>query len=104
MTKILTQVTDINNHYPAFTQKTLDNRVILLEEDTKPGTLITSVQAVDEDLRENGIVRYSIDKGGYGYFEIDPATGDINLLKVVDYEDVPKFELFITAYDQGTIF
>ncbi|XP_021944400.1 cadherin-87A [Folsomia candida] len=99
---VLVQVTDINNHAPSFSQTTLDGRVLTIPENTTVGSLIVAVKALDPDLRENGVVRYSIDKGAYGYFEIDPVKGDITLVKELDDDAVSNFDLLVTAYDQGS--
>lgn len=95
-------MTDINNHAPSFSQTTLDGRVLTIPENTTVGSLIVAVKALDPDLRENGVVRYSIDKGAYGYFEIDPVKGDITLVKELDDDAVSNFDLLVTAYDQGS--
>jgi hypothetical protein len=102
ITSVRVAVTDINNHSPTFTQTTLDNRVLVIPEDVKVGSIIATIQATDEDMDDNGFVQYSIDKGAYGTFEINEDTGEISLVQELDNDKVPSYDLLVTAYDAGT--
>lgn len=102
MTPVKIQVTDINNHYPAFNEETLAKRSLIIPEDADVGSIIAKVHATDEDLKANGLVRYSIDKGAYDSFEINEVSGDIMLMKELNNEINPRFDLLVTAFDAGT--
>ena len=71
---------------------------ISVSEDTDPGTLLTTVNATDE---ESGLdITYEITGGnGLGTFSIDSTTGSIILLLSLDYETTPDYVITITVYD-----
>ncbi|CAL8113890.1 unnamed protein product [Orchesella dallaii] len=100
-TKVRITVTDINNHHPAFTEQTLSRRILTVPEDTEVGSVVLQLKAVDHDLNDNGVIRYVIDKGAYGYFEIAEETGELVLAKELDDNVVSHFDLLITAQDLG---
>lgn len=100
-TPVAVTVTDINNHHPAFSDETLGQRILDIPEDIPIGSVVAKVEASDADLGNNGRVHYSIDKGAYGFFEIDDLSGEIKLLKHLDDDVVPHFDLLVTAFDEG---
>jgi len=102
ITQVFVQITDINNHHPAFTEETLAHRIITIPEDVQIGSIVATVEATDEDLEDNGFVQYSIDKGAYGTFEINDETGEITLVKELDNDITPSYDLLVTAFDAGT--
>ena len=100
-TLVTVNVTDLNNNRPVFDSSVASEGVINVREDTQVGEVVTTVRASDPDLSENGRVTYSIDRGSYGYFEIDPESGEIKLVKALTADVMPKFELVLTAMDHG---
>ena len=64
-------IQDVNDHAPEFHAHIL---VLYVKEDTQIGTFIFNVQAIDDDIENNGEVIYSL-TGGAGTFEINPNTG-----------------------------
>ena len=64
-------IQDVNDHAPEFHAHI---RVLHVKEDTQIGTFIFNVQAIDDDIENNGEVIYSL-TGGAGTFEINPNTG-----------------------------
>lgn len=64
-------IQDINDHAPEFEAHL---GTLYVKEDTEIGTVIFNVKAMDDDIENNGKVRYSM-TGGAGIFEINPSTG-----------------------------
>lgn len=70
---------NINDNAPLFPHA-LSRRI---EEDTPVGSLITSIAARDGDV--DGQVEYAL-AAPSSYFELQRATGDLVLLKELDFE------------------
>lgn len=90
-------VQDENDHAPQFTQKLYQ---FTMQENNKPGTVVGEVQAVDEDIGENGAVVYSL-QPPHGDFQIDARTGVIRAISPLDREKQSLYELQVIAVDQG---
>lgn len=97
--QVIIQVQDGND--PPVFRKTL--YVTKLSESTPVGSSITTVSAVDKDVRpRNSQFSYSIYDGNIGNtFSIDPSSGVIVVDKVIDREDVPFYNLTVRAIDNG---
>jgi hypothetical protein len=80
----------MNDNAPSFPHA-LSRRI---EEDTPVGSLITSVAARDLDLNAADQVEYSLTAPS-DYFELQRATGDLFLLKELDFETMPEHVLSI---------
>ena len=93
MEQVKLKVEDINDTPPVFE----DLSTVKFSEDTLPGETIASLRAFDADL--NSHVAYSITQGDKNTFNIDPASGDLSLLKTVDREQVETFRLGVRADD-----
>ena len=66
-------------------------------------TQVTAVTATDSDPGPDGDLMYYISGGtGYGYFEIDPQTGNIFTSYVLTGVQQDSLMLEITAFDGGT--
>ncbi|XP_046907542.1 protocadherin gamma-C5-like [Hypomesus transpacificus] len=102
-TEITINVLDINDNPPQF-QKALYE--IPVKEDTKKGTVILTVKAVDLDEGENGEVSYSFAEDTsetvLKIFYINPETGDIFVNDILDFEQCSKYDFDIRASDKGT--
>ena len=58
------------------------------------------MKASDKDVGSNAVIRYSITSGNsQSYFVIDPETGIINTTKAIDFEQIPAFNLQVSATD-----
>ncbi|KAK7482580.1 hypothetical protein BaRGS_00026181 [Batillaria attramentaria] len=79
-----------------------------LDRETTPEgyrfTVHTSGRQIDLDLGENARIRYSIDSSSdpEGIFGIDPVTGTVTVLKLLDREVRSEYRLIVTATDGGT--
>ncbi|XP_054550276.1 protocadherin gamma-A3 isoform X19 [Talpa occidentalis] len=92
-------VLDVNDNPPIFTQP--EYRVSA-QENLPVGTRLLTVNATDPDEGFNAQVSYVLDKmpGKIAQiFDLNPVTGDISLLKSLDYEDAVFYEIKIEAQD-----
>lgn len=69
-------------------------------ENHQINSTVDIVQATDNDDGNNALLSYSLD-GGLDYFQIDNRTGLISVNKSLDRELIPKYNLHITARDNG---
>lgn len=75
-------VTDTNDNSPIFVMPSSDDFILYLSDLTSVGQVVMHVVAVDKDSGANGRVVYSILSGNEdGYFNVDPNSGFIELIK-----------------------
>jgi len=94
-------VGDINDHPPVFNQSlyTLDDAI---PEATPIDTVILRVFVTDEDIDENADITYSITSSEPAEdFYINSTTGEISIMRSLDYETHRNYTLNITAQDGG---
>ncbi|CAL8104936.1 unnamed protein product [Calicophoron daubneyi] len=77
------RVLDVNDNAPRFIFPTAGNNTVYVPQTTSPGHTIARVEAVDEDVFENGEIVYEMkfdqpEKNGE-MFEIDSLTGEVRL-------------------------
>ncbi|XP_066199799.1 protocadherin gamma-A3-like [Saccopteryx leptura] len=92
-------VLDANDNPPVFTQP--EYRVSV-QENLPVGTLLLTVNATDPDEGFNAQVSYMLDKmpGKIAQiFYLNSVTGDLSILKSLDYEDAMFYEIKIEAQD-----
>ncbi|XP_041929601.1 protocadherin 2 gamma 28 isoform X3 [Alosa sapidissima] len=93
-------VLDANDNAPVFTKAVYKS---VIPEDSKKGTLVTSISASDVDKGSNGQVSYFISNsldGVSDLFHIE-ENGDIVLVGKVDYETAKYYQIDIEAVDNG---
>ncbi|XP_037117404.1 protocadherin Fat 1a isoform X2 [Syngnathus acus] len=101
-TKVIVDVTDVNNNAPEFRQTSYRAGV---DENAPVGTSVVTVQAVDLDRGENGYVTYSITNVQPQPFVIDYFSGVIGTSELLDYELMPRiYSLKVRASDWGSPF
>ncbi|XP_013408639.1 neural-cadherin isoform X2 [Lingula anatina] len=99
-------VKDVNDNAPEFSQGTYEARDIMENDNNVPRDLLR-VSATDPDTSRNNTIRYSLD-GQFardGYFDVDPITGQVRLLKPLDRdppEGRPIWEVNVLAVDEPT--
>ncbi|BFZ24031.1 hypothetical protein BsWGS_27070 [Bradybaena similaris] len=95
-------ILDVNDNEPHFSATT----VLELDvwEDQGIGTALYIARATDLDVGSNGSVRYQLYNGLDSAFEINDLTGEISLLKWLDYEQQQEHVLVVIAEDLGTPF
>ncbi|XP_013367570.1 PREDICTED: protocadherin beta-15-like, partial [Chinchilla lanigera] len=98
--KIRVLVLDVNDNAPAFAQMLYEVQV---PENTPLGTLIVKVSARDLDTGTNGEVSYSFYSSQEigKTFELSSLSGEVRLIKLLDFETVSSYELDIEASDGG---
>ena len=90
-------VTDVNDNRPQFAANPLQ---VSVSEDSAPGSPVYTVTARDLDMGGNGTIRYDLksqfpDK----YFRMDSLSGELFLVKKLNYESAPRVFLTVQATD-----
>ncbi|XP_022668153.1 protein dachsous-like isoform X2 [Varroa destructor] len=94
-TVLAVDVNDVNDSPPVFSKSRYE---ILLSELTRVGTMILQVVAIDKDAESD--VAYDITSGNEkGQFEIGNRTGNIVLLKELDFDATEEFRFIVRAID-----
>lgn len=99
-TKLLVEVTDVNDHAPEVNFLTLS---IPVSEDVTPGTVIALFSVRDADLGPNGEVICSMSSGGP--FKLKASFDNYYSLLTdgpLDREQVSQYQVLITASDGGS--
>lgn len=99
-TTLVITVEDENDHAPTF-----DKLVYKAEmfENIPVATTVKTVRAIDKDTGKNKDIRYSIIiPTNLSTFKIDPSTGSISTLKVLDREIHAEYQLIVQAKDQAS--
>ncbi|XP_039556963.1 protocadherin gamma-B5-like [Passer montanus] len=97
--RIRVTVLDANDNAPVFSQAEYTVRV---PEDVPVGSVIIAVTATDADEGLNGHVKYSFKKiteKALEIFYLDSETGEITLLRSLDFEEGDSYELEVQARD-----
>ncbi|XP_072940790.1 protocadherin-like wing polarity protein stan [Epargyreus clarus] len=95
-------VLDDNDNYPQFSEKTY---TVTVDEDISvaDNPVIARIKATDADVGSNAAIRYAIIGGNTQMqFSIDSLSGDVSLVKSLDYEQVRSYRLVIRAQDGGS--
>lgn len=96
------RVLDDNDNYPQFSERTY---TVSVNEDINLADhpVIAHIRASDADLGINAAIRYAIIGGNTQLqFSIDSLSGDVSLVKPLDYELLRNYRLVIRA--QGKLF
>ena len=93
---VVITVQDVNDNAPQFGTNTL---IMDIVESTAIGTVITTIIATDADSGSNSQITYTMKNSEY--FAIDKNTGDLVLLKKLQYQLHTTVTLSITATDHG---
>uniref|UniRef100_H0XYZ9 Protocadherin beta 15 n=1 Tax=Otolemur garnettii TaxID=30611 RepID=H0XYZ9_OTOGA len=94
-------VLDINDNAPEFAQTLYKAQV---PENSPVGSLVVKVSARDLDAGTNGQISYSLFYSSQEIsktFELSSFTGEIRLIKKLDFETISSYELDIEASDGG---
>ena len=74
---------------------------ISVEEDTPPGTVIFQLRATDADYGNNSIITYSLLPSEYAAtFSVDPSSGNLTVIGILDRENKSQVTLLIDASDR----
>ncbi|XP_072854455.2 protocadherin gamma-A6-like isoform X11 [Pogona vitticeps] len=97
-------VLDANDNAPVFSQPVYEVEV---KENLPKGSTVCIVSAIDLDEGINGEVKYSfrkIEEAASQIFLLDSTTGEISLVRHLDYEESPSYEFEVQAEDGGGLF
>ncbi|XP_063304025.1 protocadherin gamma-B5-like isoform X27 [Pelobates fuscus] len=97
--KIMIQ--DMNDNFPVFSQ---DSYRIKVNEDAPIGFLVVRLNATDEDEGSNAQITYSfshIAKNTKDTFSLDPLSGEIKTICMLDFEVKQNYEMTVEAKDGG---
>ncbi|NWV40694.1 PCDG5 protein, partial [Grantiella picta] len=97
-------VLDASDNAPVFSQSEYTVRV---PEDVPVGSVLVTIMATDADEGLNGHVKYSLKKVSdmaSDIFRLDYETGDVTLLRSLDFEEGEYYELEVQAQDGGGLF
>ncbi|NWV74872.1 PCDGA protein, partial [Dasyornis broadbenti] len=101
--RIHVTVLDANDNAPVFSQSEYAVRV---PEDLPVGSTLVTVTATDADDGLNGQVKYSLKKKKTSsqIFHLNAETGEITLMRSLNFEEGDAYELELQAYDGGTLY
>ncbi|NXI34731.1 PCDGA protein, partial [Galbula dea] len=102
--RIRVAVLDANDNAPVFSPAEYSVRV---PEDVPVGSVLVTVTASDRDEGTNGHVKYTLKKLSdlsSDIFQLDAETGDITVVRSVDFEGGVSYELEVQAHDGGGLF
>ncbi|KAL0607956.1 Protocadherin beta-3 [Plecturocebus cupreus] len=95
------QVLDINDNAPEFAQSLYEVTVL---ENTPVNSVIVTVSASDLDTGSFGTISYSFFHASEEIrktFQLNPITGDMQLVKYLNFEAINSYEVDIEAKDGG---
>ncbi|XP_030621866.1 protocadherin Fat 4 [Chanos chanos] len=102
-TKLVVNITDVNDQIPTFTQSTYH---VSLVEHSPAGTELLVLSATDGDLGANGTVRFTFDPetptSVQDLFRLDTVSGRLSTATELDREEQSSYLLYIKATDAGT--
>ena len=98
-------IEDENDETPQFLYQQSGILNLEISENTRVGSTITTVQAVDNDRGRNGSVSYQLSRATQhkypGKFELDSNSGEIRVKSLLDRETESEYKLTVTAADGG---
>uniref|UniRef100_A0A3B5RCH3 Protocadherin Fat 4 n=1 Tax=Xiphophorus maculatus TaxID=8083 RepID=A0A3B5RCH3_XIPMA len=102
-TKLIVNITDVNDQVPTFTQSTYH---VSLVEHAPAGTELVLLSASDDDLGPNGTIRFSFDAETPAsiqeLFRLDSVSGRLSTGVELDREHQASYLLHIRAEDGGS--
>ncbi|XP_065173819.1 protocadherin-like wing polarity protein stan isoform X2 [Atheta coriaria] len=99
---VVIRVLDDNDNYPQFSERAYTATV---NEDINwnENPVVAHIKATDADQGNNAAIRFAIIGGNtQSQFTIDSLTGDVTLVKPLDYETIRSYRLVIRAQDGGS--
>lgn len=97
-TKVKIAIEDSNNNAPKFEENQYE---IEIKENTPLMTKVMRVKATDDDVGTNGGIYYYMDPLD-AYFSVDAITGDIKVVRELDFSAKQSHSLMIYARDRGS--
>ncbi|XP_074840113.1 protocadherin Fat 3 isoform X2 [Carettochelys insculpta] len=91
-------VTDVNDNSPVCDKFVYTS---LFPEDIPSNKVILQISAKDADIGSNGEIRYSLFGPGNNKFFLDPESGELKTLALLDREKISVYNLIARATDGG---
>uniref|UniRef100_A0A8C5V6C5 Protocadherin beta 3 n=1 Tax=Microcebus murinus TaxID=30608 RepID=A0A8C5V6C5_MICMU len=94
-------VLDINDNAPEFAQSLYEVQIL---ENSPPNSVIVTVSASDLDTGNFGTISYAFFHASEEIrktFQLNPVTGDMHLVKYLNFEAISTYEVDIEAKDGG---
>ncbi|XP_039692279.1 protocadherin beta-3 isoform X4 [Pteropus medius] len=94
-------VLDINDNAPEFTQSLYEVQIL---ENSPINSVIVTVSASDLDTGNFGTISYSFFHASEEIrktFQLNPITGDIQIVKYLNFETIKSYEVDVEAKDGG---
>ncbi|XP_066216273.1 protocadherin-23 [Saccopteryx leptura] len=89
------QVADVNDNAPAF----LPLEAVEIAENSLPGVIVTRISVHDADLNSAFIFSLAKESNPGNKFAIDQKSGAVVLVKALNFEEAPEYELLIQISD-----
>lgn len=100
-TTLIVRVLDDNDNYPQFSERSYSTTVAE-DMDYTTNPVIARIRATDADSGANAAIRYAIIGGNTpNTFSIDSLSGDVTLVKPLDYETTELYRIVVRAQDGG---
>ncbi|CAM4599176.1 unnamed protein product [Lepidochelys olivacea] len=94
-------VLDVNDNAPIFTRELYKVKTL---ENSPEDSMVATVIATELDKGLNGEIVYSFSQNAgksHSAFKINPLSGEIRIVKPLDFELTEKYEIGIRATDGG---
>uniref|UniRef100_T1I617 Cadherin domain-containing protein n=1 Tax=Rhodnius prolixus TaxID=13249 RepID=T1I617_RHOPR len=92
------RVQDVNDNSPEFYPQ---QYFVLASENNPVGTSLVQVSARDQDDGDNAVIRFNIEDGSNGMFQINEKTGVISVKQFLGRSQQALYKLRISAKDKG---
>lgn len=92
-------VIDLNDNSPSFSSNEIHVNIL---EDTRVGQVFYNVTAHDSDSGIFGQVHYTLVFNPNNTFKLDPYSGALSLMHVIDFEGPRKYTIQVLAEDGGS--
>ncbi|XP_046352646.1 protocadherin-11 X-linked-like isoform X1 [Haliotis rufescens] len=97
------QVLDENDNRPVFTNSTFE---VTVAEDLALDSSILKLRAEDSDIGVNGALSFHFssrtNENIKKYFSIEEKSGDVKVIKKLDYEEEKQYRFVVMVKDNGT--
>ncbi|ELV09857.1 Protocadherin-23, partial [Tupaia chinensis] len=94
-TLVKIQVTDRNDHAPVF----LPSEAVEISESAAIGVVVTRVSVHDADLNPAFVFSFANEGNPGAHFAIDRSTGEVVLVKTLDFEEATEHKLLVQISD-----
>lgn len=93
-------ISSVNDNPPIFDRSIYQRSIV---ENESVDRILVQIHATDRDEGDNGRISYSIDDPT-STFRINERTGEISLIKPLDYEKMRSYSIPITGWFKSMLF